>query len=349
MKRLIFPAVGGLLLAAAALPQWATSQDDRYSEHQNSAAAAANNSNDHANRRDNERSADSNQAVATDDDEIEFRGMEHAALGVLLSERAGAQGGVRIREALENSPANRAGLQAGDQISQIDGKPMKTYGDVIRFINRVRPGQRAVFVIRRDNQDMNVNVTFATREEVWGHDEQSYAHHQDRDAQHRFRDSHDRTARNADQSQRRWSYHNQDDANYGQQATLGVGLESERGVPIIRRVQPGSPAEQAGLQAGDEIVAVGNQQVRNHADLLNALSRYEPGDQVDILVQQDGRNHTMRVRLAGANTANQQNVRGNENFGREGYRTGSTRLEGVQPDGFRRDGFQAGRKIEEER
>src|SRR5688572_15917276 len=98
------------------------------------------------NRRDQSQSQDDsernrnqqNEEPSADDDELEYRGMEHAALGVMLGERTGQ--GVRIRDLLSGSPAERAGLRVGDRIQKIDDKQMKSYGDVIRFVNRVKPG-----------------------------------------------------------------------------------------------------------------------------------------------------------------------------------------------------------------
>jgi serine protease Do len=57
--------------------------------------------------------------------------------------------------------------------------------------------------------------------------------------------------------------------------------------PII----PGSPAEAAGLQAGDVIVAIDDQQLPSDADLSIALLPYDPGDTITLRVL---RNNSVR-------------------------------------------------------
>jgi S1-C subfamily serine protease len=57
-------------------------------------------------------------------------------------------------------------------------------------------------------------------------------------------------------------------------------INSSGGDPIA----PGSPAEEAGLQAGDVIVAVNGEQLSSEADLAIALLPYAPGDTITLRV-----------------------------------------------------------------
>ena len=65
---------------------------------------------------------------------------------------------------------------------------------------------------------------------------------------------------------------------------------SESPIPGVRLsgVRPGSPAEKAGLQAGDIIVKFGGVTIRNLDDLLYALRSKRPGDIVEVLYLRDG-------------------------------------------------------------
>lgn len=56
----------------------------------------------------------------------------------------------------------------------------------------------------------------------------------------------------------------------------------------ITGVRAGSPAEQAGLQAGDVITAIGSKQVANLFDMTEALRSHLPGDTVVIVSKRDG-------------------------------------------------------------
>jgi predicted metalloprotease with PDZ domain len=61
-----------------------------------------------------------------------------------------------------------------------------------------------------------------------------------------------------------------------------------RDAPIINAVRPNSPAEDAGLQTGDEIIAIGKKNVARE-NLLVYLGRYKQGDRVPITVKRDRR------------------------------------------------------------
>jgi len=56
----------------------------------------------------------------------------------------------------------------------------------------------------------------------------------------------------------------------------------------ITGVRAGSPAEQAGLKAGDVITAIGSTQVANLFDMTEALRSHQAGDTVVIVTKRDG-------------------------------------------------------------
>jgi predicted metalloprotease with PDZ domain len=66
---------------------------------------------------------------------------------------------------------------------------------------------------------------------------------------------------------------------------LSVGFEDR--VAGYRNVRNGSPAEEAGLQAGDEITLLGGREVAKA--WLKTLARYKTGDSIPITVKRDRR------------------------------------------------------------
>ena len=69
----------------------------------------------------------------------------------------------------------------------------------------------------------------------------------------------------------------------------GLSIESEQpGEVIIENVRNNSPAEDAGLQANDEIVSLGGRAVTKDS-WLKTLARFKPGDSVPITVKRDRR------------------------------------------------------------
>jgi predicted metalloprotease with PDZ domain len=70
-------------------------------------------------------------------------------------------------------------------------------------------------------------------------------------------------------------------------AGLVVDWES-KDFPTVNAVRPNSPAEDAGVQTGDEIVSIGRKNVARE-NLLVYLARYKQGDRVPITVKRDRR------------------------------------------------------------
>jgi putative serine protease PepD len=72
-----------------------------------------------------------------------------------------------------------------------------------------------------------------------------------------------------------------------------LGVESrpatsgDAGAQIVS-VSAGSPAEEAGIQEGDLVTQVGDDDVQSNTDLAAAIRSHQPGDQVSITVVRGG-------------------------------------------------------------
>jgi C-terminal processing protease CtpA/Prc len=60
-------------------------------------------------------------------------------------------------------------------------------------------------------------------------------------------------------------------------------------------VRPGSPAERAGLKAGDLITRLGKTPVKNVYDYTYALGELRAGEEVEIAIRRDGREMTLKI------------------------------------------------------
>jgi hypothetical protein len=74
---------------------------------------------------------------------------------------------------------------------------------------------------------------------------------------------------------------------------------AERAEPgvLLSGVRAGSPAEKAGLAAGDVLVQVGSTRLASLADLGIALRSHRPGDVVDVRLRRGGEERTVKVTL----------------------------------------------------
>lgn len=85
----------------------------------------------------------------------------------------------------------------------------------------------------------------------------------------------------------------------GYGAYLGSIPDMAGGVRGVRLtgVRKDSPAELAGIQAGDVIIRIGASEVADLQGMTDALREHKPGDVVDIVVLRDGAERTCRVTL----------------------------------------------------
>jgi putative serine protease PepD len=85
---------------------------------------------------------------------------EHAYLGVELSE---TPDGLRVTGVRPGTPADRAGLEAGDVIAGIENHAVETGGDLRRELSERRPGDTVQLELRRGSGAEIVTVTLGDR------------------------------------------------------------------------------------------------------------------------------------------------------------------------------------------
>lgn len=75
---------------------------------------------------------------------------------------------------------------------------------------------------------------------------------------------------------------------------LGLTLDMPKMQALVGEISPGSPAEQAGLQTGDRIVAVEGEPVEGWRDWVERV-RARPGEPLEMTVERDGERETLTV------------------------------------------------------
>jgi serine protease Do len=156
------------------------------------------------------------------------------SLGLKTSE------GALVAEPQKDSPAVKAGIEAGDVIATVDGKPVHNARDLARRIAGMAPNTTVKLGIVRKGSEKTVNVTLGELPNA-------------------------REARAEQPNERR--------RDRADEPKLGLSLApagSEPGV-VVAEVDPRGPAADFGLKAGDVILEVAGRTVATPAEVSKAL------------------------------------------------------------------------------
>jgi predicted metalloprotease with PDZ domain len=242
---------------------------------------------------------------------------DEALLGVYVENE---RDGVRVHGVIDDTGAEAAGLERGDVIVSFDGETVRDLGDLRAMVDRFAPGEAVRVGYVRDGDEQSVPVELGQREPriTVGLDRPLYV------VSDGTRGRIDGTMTLDEDDRLDEVYVCDDDdcrfsteriwyrldcveascptysVNYWGRPMLGVhvteitaelrehfGADADTGL-LIAKVIEGSPAEDAGIETGDVIVAVDGRPIEDGSDIKRALKGRE-GDVVEVEVIRDGR------------------------------------------------------------
>jgi serine protease Do len=161
-----------------------------------------------------------------------------------------------------NSPGAKAGLRAGDVVTELDGKAVVDAGQLQMVVGQKRPGDTIRLQVVRDSKATSISVTLEAFGAGGGTE-----------------------AASGEQKKGRWGLSLGD---LTQDARDELQAQSTTQGAVVQDVQPGSPADNAGLQRGDVIVEVNRRATKSAADAAQALSTVQKGEDALVLVWSNG-------------------------------------------------------------
>jgi len=167
--------------------------------------------------------------------------------------------GVLVRGVEEGSPADKAGIEAGDIILRFDGKTLEKAADLPRIVGNTKPGSRVGLTVFRRGANKDLTVTVAEVEPEKTVTQRS----------------------------------NEKKASPASGEHLGLVVADLTDVQKKElRVRGGAriesaaePATRAGLREGDVIMAVANQEVLSAKDFDSIMDRVDKARPVSLLIR----------------------------------------------------------------
>jgi serine protease Do len=231
-------------------------------------------------------------------------------LGVMVSDldAKAASGGVKIDEVNPDSPAEKAGIKAGDVVVEYDGEKVRSARQFTRLVQETVDGRTVSIALMRDGKKQTLSATPESGRMTWNSGKPEL---------HGFAvpDMRDFNFQYDDQMPRRFEYRAPErffrlpapGAPFVEsRPRLGVqvqpmtrDLEEYFGVTnggaLVSSVTPDSAASKAGIKAGDVIVSINGHSVRDADDLLRELDDVT-GD-ATIVVMRDKKELTLKATI----------------------------------------------------
>jgi len=183
--------------------------------------------------------------------------------------------GALVGDVTSQSPAAKAGIKRGDVILSYNGKVVDNVGSLRNMVSQTQPGTRVKIKILRDKKEMEVEALIAELPKELPETDIS----------------------------------GREGTEEGENVLSGITVREltremarelnlsrkERGVVIIR-IEPGSPAEEAGLKRGDLIKEINHKEVTGLKDYNRIASGIGRDETVLLYINREGKKFYVTVR-----------------------------------------------------
>ena len=192
-----------------------------------------------------------------------YLGVSVKRLTSSLKRELNVKEGVVVTWVQEDSPADKAGIMEDDVIFEVDGNKIKRPTTLSRVIRKIKPGTETKVVLFRDGKKESIKVKVGKlRRGYW----------------RSFGDLEREIVMFKSAPHLGVFLHglNDDLADY-------FSVKADAGA-LILEVDEDSPADEAGLKAGDVIIKVEDEDISEPVDVKEIISEFEDGDEITVEV-----------------------------------------------------------------
>jgi serine protease Do len=198
--------------------------------------------------------------------------------------------GVVLQNVVPNGPGAKAGLQAGDIVVALNGKPVDSPSQLTRGVSSVQPGQKVNLTVMRDGKKKDFAVTVARRP-----DEEALA---------RGDFGAEEEQGEADGAQRKAGSEKlgMRVAPLTPELARELGVEGDQGV-VVAGVTPGGPADKAGLRRGDVVLELNRKALGRVEDMVSEVQKLKAGDTALLRVRRGAAAQFVAIKVGGEEPA----------------------------------------------
>ena len=177
--------------------------------------------------------------------------------------------GSLITNVQPNSPAQKAGLKAGDIILKFNGTPISRTSELLNYLNRTMPNQTVQLEVLRDDKKRNIPATLTTAPD-------------------------DTPAKS-------------DTVTQNKGPVLGIAIRNlapaelsqlnVKGGVLIQEVKRGGAAAQSGMAAGDVVTHINSKVVKDTNDFVQAASELKKGQVARVGIIRQGTPAILGMRI----------------------------------------------------
>jgi len=182
--------------------------------------------------------------------------------------------GSLVADVTPGGPADKAGIKRGDVIIEFNGKKVENSTQLRNMVAEIAPGKSVDMTLIRNGKEVSAKVRLGERPK--GPEEAAPPERQPEE-----------------QTSRKLGVNIQ---TLTPDLAEQLGYKNAKGV-VITDVEPGSPADEAGLQRGDLIQEVNRKEVQTIQDFEKQLRGLKSGDAVALLVRRGANTFFIAVNM----------------------------------------------------